>query len=76
MELMGTLVVRDKSDPIQSMMMHIGLEEEFRKPIETNVNKQIENLIIFSPSTNHSKTGDILYHIVVTLYKLSFILEP
>ena len=45
MELMGTLVVRDKSDRIQSMMMRIGLEEEFRKHVETNANAQIENVI-------------------------------
>jgi len=45
MELMGTLVVRDKSDPIQNVMMLTGLEEEFRKIVGTNVNAQIENLI-------------------------------
>ena len=44
MELMGTLVVRDKSDPIQNVMMLTRLEEEFRKIVGTNVNAQIENL--------------------------------
>ena len=57
MELMATLVVRDKSDPIQNVMMLTGLEEEFRKLVGTNVNAQIENVIGSNQSTNHSKTG-------------------
>ena len=63
MELMGTLVVRDKSDPIRSVMMLTGLEEEFRKLVGTNVNAQIENLIGSNQSTNHSKTATKLQKI-------------
>lgn len=58
MELMGTLVVGDKSGPIRNVMMLTGLEElGIQETRSTNVNAQIENLIGSNQSTNHSKTG-------------------